>query len=129
MKSTSFFGLSTSLFLSTLTLVVADTWIASMVCEDKLTLLVQHRNDLGWQTVTWKQDQVYSDSKSCSDDEIICIRDVLISRTNCEKASADFKVQHGNAWSRYTHMDFSTTYRSEFGFSISDPFFFKPEFL
>ncbi|KAI8368046.1 hypothetical protein BD560DRAFT_435608 [Blakeslea trispora] len=111
----------------TLTIAVADDWRISMHCKDELQLKLEHGNDLGYQVIKLKLDKSFLDPYVCSDDEVFCLKDIIIFTKDCDKLIADFKVGYANLWSRNNHVDL-VGHPTGYGDFISDLHFFNPEF-
>ncbi|OBZ89174.1 hypothetical protein A0J61_02772 [Choanephora cucurbitarum] len=62
----------------------------------------------------------------CSDDEVICLKDVNIAMDSCEKVTLDFKVQYANQWSKNQHIVVHSDL-DDVGY-LSPQYFFIPSF-
>ncbi|KAI8330919.1 hypothetical protein BD560DRAFT_462865 [Blakeslea trispora] len=119
MKLTNYFIFVTGLAMFAPAIVNADTWKASIVCNNRVELTVEHQDDIGQQTIKVVVDATPSGITLCSTDRVICIREVSVTRTNCEKIAADFMVQYGSVWSTNNHANFTRLDNYYFG-TISD---------
>ncbi|KAI8363818.1 hypothetical protein EDC96DRAFT_545060 [Choanephora cucurbitarum] len=128
MSFTSRFIFFAILFACTLKVTLADEWIANMKCGASLELQLQHINDQGHQSLSWSPLSTYFGDKLCDESEVICIKDVEYDRYACQTASFDFKVQYGNVWSRYVHVDIATI-KSSKQFLDGIPVSFTPLFM
>ncbi|KAI8328667.1 hypothetical protein BD560DRAFT_429392 [Blakeslea trispora] len=128
MKLTNYFSFAASLAMFAPAIVIADTWAASIVClQPRLELTVGHRNKLGRQSIVLLTENTPFDAIQCSEDQVLCIKEVSAARTNCENISVDFKVQFGNAWSENIHANLSRLRTYHFG-TVSDLYYFEPTF-
>ncbi|KAI8328675.1 hypothetical protein BD560DRAFT_429399 [Blakeslea trispora] len=114
--------------MCTLPIVAADTWKTSMVCGQQLELVVEHQNELGYQFMRWNADQSSFDTLICSNDGIICVKELVVSREDCKKVSINFKIQYGNTWSAQNYASFFGFRDIGFGVTVAEPYFFNPKF-
>ncbi|KAI8368081.1 hypothetical protein BD560DRAFT_424515 [Blakeslea trispora] len=128
MKFTYCFAFIVTHLMCTLPIVAADTWSASMFCGRQLELVVEHQNELGYQSMRWNADQSSFDTLTCSNDGIICVRDLVVLNEDCKKVSIIFKLQYGDAWSTQNYVKFFGVRNTGFGFTVAEPYFFNPKF-
>ncbi|KAI8363817.1 hypothetical protein EDC96DRAFT_545059 [Choanephora cucurbitarum] len=129
MSLTSRFIFVAILFVCALKVTLANEWIATMSCSAIVRLRVQHTNIHGTQVIVWSPLESYPDNTLCDTDQIICIKDVEFQRTGCERAAFDFKVQYGNMWSRYVHVNLVGIKPEEYYTTISELSYFDPIFI
>ncbi|KAI8366141.1 hypothetical protein BD560DRAFT_425067 [Blakeslea trispora] len=128
MKLTYEFVFIVTHLMCTLPIVAADTWKTSMFCGRQLELILEHQNDLGYQFMRWNADQSSFDTLTCSNDGVICVKELVVSRENCEKVSIIFKIQYGNTWSTQNYVSFIGVRNTGFGITVARPYFFNPKF-
>ncbi|KAI8328668.1 hypothetical protein BD560DRAFT_494367 [Blakeslea trispora] len=117
------------MYILAVVVVAADDWFISMLCGDKVEFVVQHRNHLGTQTISWNLPPTSSFITVCSKDQVICVKNMEILTPDCNKVSVNFKVQYGSVWSRYNYADFTGIRDLGNGYKTGDPFFFDPIFI
>ena len=129
MNLTSRFIFIVILFVCTLKVTLANTWIASMSCSAIVQLRVEHISIYSTQVLLWSSLKSYPDNTLCDANGVVCIKDVEFQRIGCEKVTFDFKVQYGNMWSRYIHVDLAGINPEEHPYTLSEMFYFDPVFM
>ncbi|KAI8353301.1 hypothetical protein EDC96DRAFT_546495 [Choanephora cucurbitarum] len=102
MKSSISFIFAAMFFMGTLSMVSANIWKIQIECKLAFYLIITHENELGSQKISYTN--LKARDVTCSNDEIICLKDLRISMDSCEKVTVDFKVQYANQWSNDQHM-------------------------
>ncbi|OBZ88975.1 hypothetical protein A0J61_02966 [Choanephora cucurbitarum] len=96
MKSFALFVLAA---LTILSIVCADTWSLDMQCLVEAQIILRHSNELGSQSIVWSQGQLDNGNELCSSDQVICVKDIIVKKENCQEVTIDFKVQYASKWS------------------------------
>ncbi|KAI8355536.1 hypothetical protein BD560DRAFT_426618 [Blakeslea trispora] len=97
---THYFVFSAIVFMCTLSAVFADDWTVAMHCGgSEVDLRLGHKNQLGNQDIVWNRKKIDNTGILCSNDGIICIKDVVVAG-ECIGTLFTFKVQYGGVWSQ-----------------------------
>ncbi|KAI8335263.1 hypothetical protein EDC96DRAFT_603406 [Choanephora cucurbitarum] len=111
------------------TLTDAYTWTISMSCGNDLEMKIEHANDQGHRVIQWDVNRIHPNSKVCSQDQAICVKDVYVSREECQRVSFKFKVQYNSQWSTENNVEIVGVKSLLTSNVISDIYPFEPTFV
>ncbi|KAI8364492.1 hypothetical protein EDC96DRAFT_593894 [Choanephora cucurbitarum] len=99
MKIFRFFVFATAIFTCGLPAVLADYWALDMLCGYEVQFVLRRESKHGSQTILWNRERLQGQSELCSYNQIICVKDVLILKSNCQEVIFNLRVQYANRWS------------------------------
>ncbi|KAI8342176.1 hypothetical protein EDC96DRAFT_522312 [Choanephora cucurbitarum] len=115
MKFCNSFSSIVVVFICTLLVVSADVWSLHMTCVGDIQAKLKHENAYGTQSIVWTKNMLESKSELCSDDQIICVKDILMTMESCRRVVFDFKVKYADQWSTNNNMILYGTFLRGYG--------------
>ena len=125
MKVCNSFAFIVVVFICTLLVVSADVWSLHMTCVGDIQAMLKHENAYGTQSIVWNKNILESKSELCSNDQVICVKDILITMESCRRVTFDFKVRYADQWSTNNNVILYGTFLKGYGSYL---FKFAPTF-